>query len=168
MEKTEALLGYCAGFFDGEGTVAMGKEKHHHAHALRVVIYNSNKEILDIFQGLWGGSLTCRVKGSLTGVKYTARRDVWGLQFAEDQQAYHLITDLLPYIRVKQRQFRLAKEYIEKIRNLRSLRRKGQRYTGIELAYRKEVHTRMKHLNAADESLGKEPSVTLPEIPKLF
>lgn len=156
-EKTKI---WAAGFFDGEGGISL-----HVANGvvdLYATVSNTVKESVELFHELWGGSFHLSVKAS----KGKHNRDCWQVIFRWDD-AYRIICDLLPYVRVKKRQFELAKEYFEKVDDLKRLRRK--RMTGVERQYRKEVQKTMKRLNDGEDLQGiSMPTFNDAKIQRLF
>ena len=56
---------YCAGLFDGEGTVYAANRQRpsgkRPSPTIMIFISNTNREIIDILQGDWGGSVWTRV-----------------------------------------------------------------------------------------------------------
>lgn len=60
---------YCAGFFDGEGTVyaatrrSTGKSGRK-SPTITVCMTNTDKNVIDLHQSKWGGSVYKRVQGS--------------------------------------------------------------------------------------------------------
>jgi len=166
---------WAAGFFDGEGGLTINlPTKGNNSYILHTSINNTVKESVEIFFLNWGGSLHKEGHGAGTfdkrGIK--SNRQAWQVIFDEDE-AYRLIIDLLPYVRTKKPQFEFAKEFIEKVKNLRSLRsgrgKGGGKQTGIEQQYRKEAYQIMKRLNEGEnlQDISMPISNTII-IPKLF
>lgn len=168
---------WAAGFFDGEGGLTINlPAKSNNSYTLHTSINNMVKWVVELFQSNWGGSL--HASGNKPGVPYkdskkgyVSNRTMWQVIWDENE-AYKLIVDLLPYIKVKKRQFEVAKEFIEKVRDLRSLR-SGKGYggtqTGIEQQYRKEAYQIMKRLNEGEDL--QDVSAPISDtiiIPKLF
>ena len=55
--RQELLYSYIAGFFDGEGTIYIGKDKRTRYFSLQVSIGQKHREILDEIKELFGGSV---------------------------------------------------------------------------------------------------------------
>lgn len=60
---------YLAGFIDGEGYVALGRipRLRSHEYPLRVVVYNTNRKILEEIRQGWEGRCPAPDSGVLTG-----------------------------------------------------------------------------------------------------
>lgn len=152
---------WAAGFFDGEGGLSM--QRNRTTFELFVTIGNTVKEAVELFHNCWGGYFHLSNKAG----EHKSTKNCWQVIFRGDD-AYKIILDLLPYIKVKGEQFELAKEYFEKVRDLRSLR-SGNRMTGIEQQYCKEVLKMLKRLN--DGEGLQDISIPILDtiiIPKLF
>lgn len=169
---------WAAGFFDGEGglTINLPTKTSPNSYILHTSINNTVKVAVELFQSIWGGSL--HTTGNKPGIPfkdsrkgYVTNKVMWQVIWDEDE-AYELIVDLLPYIRVKKRQFEVAKEFIEKVRNLSSLRSgrgPSGTQTGIEKQYRKEAYQIMKRLNDGENLQDiLIPIFDTITIPKLF
>lgn len=59
IEPTKEQLAYCAGFFDGEGTVIIARETNspHKYYAVHVTVDQVNPEPLILFRSLFGGTV---------------------------------------------------------------------------------------------------------------
>jgi hypothetical protein len=99
----ELDLAYIAGFFDGEGCVGLYSHGTHAGWRLRVQIFQNHSSEADrLMEGIqdeWGGSLY--EKSQDRGCKY----DVCG------KRALKFLTDIQPYVRIKQEQVALAIEW---------------------------------------------------------
>lgn len=92
------VLAYVAGIFDGEGCVNFcGRGRSHH---IRVLVVNTNKELLDFFQQTFGGD-----------IKHKKKRDgwkdawEWRLQWTK---AIDFLSAISPWLQVKNRQASVA------------------------------------------------------------
>ena len=95
---------YAAGFFDGEGCVNITVRGRCRQVCLRVMLVNTDAEILSLFYAQWGGRLT----------RPRVHRDTWKPFRAliwSGQEAIDFLTVIQPYCRVKQRQIALAQEF---------------------------------------------------------
>ena len=93
-----ALLGYLAGFFDGEGwvTIALSGGKY----TLQIGAANIDTRPLLLMQERWGGSVLRQGKTKLC----------WSWRACSDQ-AYDALREMLPYLIVKRGQAEIAMEY---------------------------------------------------------
>lgn len=104
----ELKKAYIAGFFDGEGCVQLCKYRHpktrgHLSYYLRVVIANTEKEVLEQIQQEFGGKVKQRKR-----VK-PHHKDNFYLEIST-QQARAFLESVLPYLRIKRRQAELGIE----------------------------------------------------------
>lgn len=164
----EALLRWTGGFFDGEGSINIAPS----TLQLGVTVANTVPLAIDIFETNWGGNRnTVLKKGDPTAVRYFARKDGELLAFNKMSDQKHFLTDIYPYLVIKQRQAALALTFLERVASFRTLRtshhggRAGGHITAIEREYRGEVCRQMKALNdglVPDEPVGIE--ILLPKL----
>lgn len=57
QEMREDILAYMAGFFDGEGCVNMARSARGNGCFPRVLLVNTNREILEAFRAVYGGDI---------------------------------------------------------------------------------------------------------------
>ena len=136
MTEDERFKIWAAGFFDGEGSVTLFK-RGLDSYVLGVKLTSTAKKAVDMFYSAWGGAVfpyrRQRIKSGALG------KQAWQVTYDENE-AYQLVLDLLPYVELKRPQFELAKEFIEKVRDLRSLRSgSSHKQTNVERVYRKRV-----------------------------
>jgi len=98
-------LAYVAGFIDGEGCFDFVKSRK--SITPRIVVVNTNKEIIEEFKSNFGGDITVREHKDHPNWKITY---VWRLQHSA---AIELTRKLLPYLKVKAPQARLIIEFGE-------------------------------------------------------
>jgi len=121
-------LDYKAGFFDGEGSITIQRRTGRYCwFRLFVVIASNDKPIIDSFKERWNGNLDevpagIRQHGE-TGPRI-ARTTSYRLTFDYDEAESFLI-DILPHLRLKQKQAELALKFLDAYKNLRPLRSKG-------------------------------------------
>lgn len=99
---------YAAGFFDGEGCVFVTKCSHYHYRNgynlyLAIMVGNTNKAILDWLQRKFGGKIYLH-KGR------ERRKPYWHWQL-QRQKAVPFLKGILPYLKIKQDQVKLALEF---------------------------------------------------------
>ena len=133
MTDEEEFLVYTAGFFDADGSVGVYPHKYRNRppsryHLLRVSI--AQMRHLPIFTE-W----VARWQGSLTGDK----RGEWRWVVAA-AQAKVFLEDILPFLRNKHPQAKLAIEFQQQ----KKPHRGGRRLSDEEAAYQKDVCTRLK------------------------
>jgi len=148
-------LGYLAGFFDGEGSITIQRRTGNHCwFRLFVVIASNDKPIIDSFRECWSGHLKeispgIRQHGE-TGLRI-ARATSYRLTFAYDEVELFLI-DILPHLRLKQKQAELALKFLDAYKNLKPLRSRGSPgglpYTPIEIETYTRLYNEMKNLNS--------------------
>ena len=92
------LLSYLAGFFDGEGYVGIITSKS--CRSLRASITQKDKTVLNLFQCLFGGSITPHCKN-----------DNCYRWYASSDTALRFLQDLLPYLMLKAGQSKMAIEF---------------------------------------------------------
>lgn len=147
---------YLAGFIDGEGHLSLGKcprRGRSTEYPVRVVVYNSNLELLTEIQRTWGGNLSDA--GTRNPRWKPARALIW-----TNAAAAAVLARVAPSLRVKSRQ---AAELLNFHEHLRKVRRGRDRAGHLlplsrrELRFRAAYHERLKHLNARGPSAGVPP-----------
>ena len=129
MHETE--LAYLAGLLDGEGTVAAIRrkrrikdhpEKHGDVYVLTVSIYNTHEPTVRWVHG--------QLAGSLIETHRERYRSIWRWQ-CQQTAARDVLVTLLPYLRIKNQQARVAielwsliDEYRASIKGLSNLARR--------------------------------------------
>lgn len=86
-------LAYLAGFFDGEGSLGFWRSGRGYRH-FRMGMCNTNREILDLFQAVLGGSIVHKPLGKL------GRKQQWHWSVCGDA-AWDAYYKLEPYLREK-------------------------------------------------------------------
>jgi hypothetical protein len=150
---SETEKAWMAGFLDGEGLVTITKQirKNRPSPAYRgyVSVSNTNKEVMAIFVNSYGGKIY---------QVHEKRRDQAGNKWADAYSWYcpvsttkQLLTDLLPYLRLKTRQTSLVLEFIENKKAFARGKRKGRGgsspLTGQEIAFRETLRRQVRLLN---------------------
>lgn len=115
MTMNDALAGYFAGFFDGEGTVYAATRtnrkdaRHNRPHAtILVCVSNTNKAVLDLHREIFGGSLCVR-----KGKNYESGnwREQWQLVLSP-RKAEPYLRIIHPHLIIKKEVAALALEYL--------------------------------------------------------
>src|SRR5262245_42979427 len=88
---------YMAGFFDGEGCVNIGRTRKN--YFVRVLLVNTNLDILLVFQARYGGD-TKELSGPKTRPKWK-QSWCWRLNHI---RAVRFLEDILPWLIVKEQQ----------------------------------------------------------------
>jgi hypothetical protein len=134
-----ARLSYLAGFFDGEGCIAIVKGKNHLGnvqYSLRVIVSNTNEYVLHLYKLSFGGSIQKR--------KYEKPewRDcyAWALS---STRAYDFLKCVYPYLILKKAQADLAFEFQE---NQSKYDGSNLRLSDKELSMRDEQRILMQEL----------------------
>ena len=138
---------YLAGLIDGEGYVAVGRIPRRgrtHEYPVRVVVYNSNRELLEEMQFRWGGTL------SNSG----QRKPNWKPGYAliwTNAAAAELLAQVAPFLRVKSKLARALLEYHQRVGMCRRIRDSRGRLLPLsqgEVEFREAFHKHIKGLNA--------------------
>lgn len=95
---------YAAGFFDGEGCVNITKRGKRQQVSLRVMIANTNKDILDLFQLSFGGHVRISKRHKPDWKPFIQ----W---VATGQTAMDFLAKISPFIILKTAQIKLAFEF---------------------------------------------------------
>jgi len=108
MKKTD--LAYAAGLVDGEGCITIVKNKDNRCHAgfslyLRVIIGMATCDSLTWVNAIFGGSLYSNIRQYQT---YTLVVYQWAISC---KQALRFLESILPYLKDKQNQARVAIEF---------------------------------------------------------
>ena len=112
---TPTELAYLAGFFDGEGSIniARGWERSGtRYYQLMAAVTQTSLPVLESYRDAFGGGITT-VK--LQGLNY-AQRWQWQLY---SRGMRHFLEALYPFIRLKERQFQLAMDFMREYRIIR-------------------------------------------------
>lgn len=147
MKKTE--IAYLAGFFDGEGCVAIGKQKksddRNPTYALRVSISSSNVWIVHKIQFAFGGSIyvKLRTKGH--------NLDCWQW-CVSGPKAMEFLKFILPYLHLKKPQAEIAIQF-QKVRRGRGYQGK---LTDAERAIVEAQYLVVKNMKRDQEKIRKK------------
>lgn len=101
MTYSSATAAWCAGFFDGEGCVYTIKGHGRTTRNIKVSIANTNRQSLERFKNLFGGSLCLRKKA--TGNQKPCYQ--WCTSVGKAEQ---FLRTILPFSVVKAPQIKLA------------------------------------------------------------
>ena len=158
---------YLAGFMDGEGYLALGRipRRESHEYPLRVVVYNTNRNVLERIRQTWGGTMSCS----------ESRKPRWKAQYAliwTNAAAARLLAVAAPYLRVKAKQAVALLEFHARVRNCpRSRDSRGRLLpmSQAEQQFREAVYQHLKLLNARGPrtapTLASESGAVLREMP---
>ncbi|MGI8640372.1 MAG: hypothetical protein ACR2MG_10570 [Pyrinomonadaceae bacterium] len=104
-------LAYYAGMFDGEGhiTIAISQGKKQSSFWLQIGITNTFLSLIDELQKDFGIGHFSETSGNRTNVRFCK---TWR---CTSNQAMHVLKCLLPYLRVKKDQAKLAIEFQERL-----------------------------------------------------
>lgn len=142
-----------AGFLDGEGLVTIvrqiRKDRPSPAYRAYVSICNTDREVLSIFPKVYGGRVY---------QMHEKRRDLMGKKWADAFTWYcpmsstkQLLLDLLPYLRLKNRQANLVLEFIDNKKAFARGKRKGRGgsspLTEEEIMFRERLRRQVRLLN---------------------
>lgn len=133
MTDEEQFLVYTAGFFDADGSVGVYPRRHRNRPSSRSywlrasVAQRRHLSIFAEWTTRWGGSLSEDKRGEWRWVVASA-------------QARRFLEDILPFLRNKQPQAKLAIEFQQQKKPNRSRKRLSDK----EAAYQKDVCARLK------------------------
>lgn len=105
---------YVAGFFDGEGSIAIARQKsgrYNDYHKVIVAIGQRarNRRVLDAIAEAFGGSVTLR-KQTIGETERWATQAVWALQKWSDIERF--LEAIQPYSVVKSEQIKIALDFV--------------------------------------------------------
>lgn len=139
----EADLAWCAGFFDGEGFVTIGRRNHvingvrYTGHYLRVGINHVAKEPLLEMQRILGGNI--EYKETVVGNRKP--RHLWRISTSH---AAACLVKMMPYLRNKIRVAELGLEF------QRTMQDHKKSVPAAVVAYRESLKEQITALNAND------------------
>ena len=90
----ETLI-YCAGYFDGEGTINFTYNGKTNGYVLKVSVCSGDLEALQVFAETLGGSVREHNR-----TKPNARRQMWNVTF-HGRRAQEVVRQLLPYMHTR-------------------------------------------------------------------
>lgn len=129
-------LAYAAGFFDAEGSVSIGKWKQKSMiaprYSLCVGLVSANKLVLNWFKDSFGGS-----------VYRHSKKDECFHWSTQANIAANFLRKIIPYLRIKKFQTKLALQFQKEIRK----NNKFRRITEEALRYREQLRNRISFLN---------------------
>lgn len=141
------ILAYTAGLLDGEGSIGIvvmnpsAKNRYKLPfHQLHVHVVNTNKEVLDWLKDTFGGSICVHDKKS--------KSDTWTWQIYT-KNAKKFLELIYPYLKIKRKQARLAIEFREYRKDIRS---KPKEFQLIEVLRREEYRQKIMKLNHGGDS----------------
>lgn len=136
-EQDQLLPAWAAGFFEGEGCVAIYKYRTsaaNYSHYLKVCITNNNPWGLTILQQHWGGKIRQRQTK-----KKRARTFDWTLY---NRRARQFLEDVRPHLIFKQEQVDIGIAFLNHFRP-----HQGCPMTAEETGYRESLRVRLEELN---------------------
>ena len=90
---------YAAGFFDGEGCVNCSSSRNN--SFVRILVVNTNIDVLNAFQAVWGGDINANYKQKA----HWKQAYTWRLQH---KAATNFLTEILPFLIIKRQQAEAA------------------------------------------------------------
>jgi len=146
---TEAEKAYAAGIFDGEGSIIIDKPRRSKGHTLVVMLAMRDSAAVTWLQERWPGSLRPEMRRPKTREAFTC----WHWRRYTSAAAVFL-SDILPYLLVKQAQAQLAIEF-QSYKNFKF----GRRLTDDILAFDEDYRTRLIALR----DIGRRAAVIPPD-----
>lgn len=108
MQNKEILIAYCAGFFDGEGSILINRanqtnNRSSFGFSLQIDVSQISDIPLTIFQKIWGGEI----------YKYAQKNKsaIYKLRYS-GKSAGFVLKDMLPYLSLKKDEATVAIEFI--------------------------------------------------------
>lgn len=107
---------YIAGFFDGEGCISSqeywerGKYEKYPRINLQISITNTNKEVLNLIRGVFGGTVRSH------GKKKRNHKKCYDWKLCGKEKMRVFLTSILPYLVVKKEDAELGLKFIETLR----------------------------------------------------
>lgn len=161
---------YIAGFLDGEGCIVVDKMKrtnaHHRQHYYyvpRICIANRHKGVLDYINKCFGdtGSMTLR-KLNKQNANWS---DAWQLRFSSSATYYYL-KQILPYLKMKQKQALLVIEMGELKSGTQSIdfKKRTSDYNTKSERY-DEIYHIIKNLNRTGQEYFAKYGMNSGELP---
>ena len=138
---------YIAGLVDGEGCIGVYKRNYYKEnwsprYSAYVAITNTNYAVLDWVQSLYGGSLSKKKR------YYKIHKQGYVLQI-RDSELKVFLKDILPYLRIKERQAKLVIKFWEHIKFFKGdYGRLAQKLTKEELKKRDKYYKQSLALNS--------------------
>ena len=136
---------YAAGFMDGEGCINVSSCRT--STYIRVLIVNTNREVLELFQQRWGGDIKQnKQQKAHWKVSYT-----WRVSYAACQQ---FLKDVYPFLVVKKKQAEAAFTFLFYQPG------KGKRWTTEGLEEANKAILAIKQLNKKGVEVKNEEQTT--------
>lgn len=140
---SETELAWVAGFSDGEAYIGVEKRKPRGQHKSpeylpTIEIANTNQGVVKFLRDLFGG----RVQPDLKRKPSEKQAYKWAIH---SKQAVHVLKELCPYLRLKQKQVELVLELAEGIGHFYG---NHQRLPDAEIMRREEIYQKVKVLNS--------------------
>jgi len=127
-------------------------------YCLRLSVYNTNREILDEIQRIWGGTLSV----------VEQRKPNWKQSYAliwTNASAARLLEQLAPFLRIKSRQVDTCLRFQEHIRRCKRQRTSGGQLASLSLderMIRERYYRRLKELNTRDPAVRRQTGDSAP------
>lgn len=123
---------YAAGFVDGEGCINVSSTRG--TVFIRVLVVNTNKQVLELFKERWGGDI-CQNKhyNKSWKISYT-----WRVQY---KACLSFLKDIYPFLIVKKQQVEAAFVFFEACPG------RGRRWTDESISLAEKAIEKIKNLN---------------------
>jgi hypothetical protein len=136
---------YIAGFWDGEGSITIQRQKIKNSDKLQYFLYikasNTNREVLEEIKKFFGiGVITTN------GKPKEHYRQTWQYQ-SSCNDAYEIVKMLYPYLIIKKVQAELAMEFQERMNIYKKRCCRYSKVTVDEQEYRKNIKIMISNLN---------------------
>lgn len=109
LKHEDIVLAYTAGLIDGEGSIMIIKTAspstlRKHTFILKVVIANTNRQLVDWVKLHFGGDISCQIP------KKIVEKPIFYWRVTA-KQAYNFLLQIEPYLIIKNNQAKLALEF---------------------------------------------------------
>ncbi len=124
MKRTNnTVRAYVAGFIDGEGSVRIQKQTHHHRFQYYpvVAIYNTHKPVLLWIKSYYGGTL----EEEFGRKSKVMKKRIYRLRFNKEEIKF-ILNDILEYFIIKQEQAKICLLMFKKLILQKKRNNKGQ------------------------------------------
>lgn len=137
---TREDLIYMAGFFDGEGCIRIAKNNflcRNAVYTLRCIVTNTNKSILEHFQGYFGGGIYSHNWNAKHGYK-----PCWNWQ-VNGNEALYFLHQVVSFLKLKSNEAEIAITFQE-FKSKHEHRGNNNPWSPMELAMMDEVYLILK------------------------
>ena len=137
MDKTK--LSYFAGILDGEGCVTISYHQKRNTHRMRLLVVNTNKDVIDWLSNNFGGHVYEIKRHSQRNPKWKKRFE-W--HFVPSREYQWVLKGILPFLIIKKRQVEIALAFMA------TIGKSKYRLSPEQFNLRESLHQELKKLNS--------------------